>query len=118
MKLTGKALIEFEKWYLKNTKYDFSLNYIRLCNDVQYVFHNQKMLLAFNCSPEAMQYGIIVDWFESLDLDIDVDVFKLIDEDFYGYMISGDHNEHEFETRPQARTAAIHKANEIINNLK
>jgi hypothetical protein len=118
MKLTDKAQIEFRKWFFEI-----------ICRDIKRGVPKALKYLVFMSQSDSEKYGVYVDWFDSVN--IDVEIFKLIDSDtygtltiepsvgrIYGYMISGLHNEDEYETRPQARAAAIHKANEIFNNLK
>ncbi len=109
MKLTGKSLIDFEKWYLN-----------RKGNDVKRDVQNRLNYLVFLSSEDAMKYGVYVDWFDSVGIEITIhNNFKGIYK--FGYKVMnmscyGMPNKHE--TRPEARTAAIQKANENYNNLK
>jgi len=106
MQLTGKCKEGFETWYkktyhptIKNNKNIFKL-----------------MWLVFYSLSESNKYGVYVDYFDSVGLNITLTV-----EFDFGYIISEDkYQEIEevkkwFDTRPLARTAAIEKANEIRN---
>jgi len=125
MKLSGKAKEDFETWVCDrdNTatnEYDFKLDEFGWLMFYSSYWHKL---------PESMQYGVLVDWFDSVGIILDVQpvldynnncytkvrhwmvtVFQLgiIDEDF---------NSNKYETRPQARLKAIEKANEIYNKL-
>ena len=108
MILTGKAENEFFEWYRST---DFKVR-------------NQPGLALFYNYPESMQYGVYVDFFDSVKIMIELQVhtsrtmqggsFKCIrpvilsDGKFYNVGAS-------FGTRERARTAAIKKVNEIYN---
>lgn len=88
MKLTGKCKEAFEKWNSEN-------------NYGAYKFED------FN---ESMQYGVYVDFFDSVNVRTP--------ETTKGYdcfFINEFGNMLQFKTRPEARKAAIQKANEIFN---
>ena len=96
MELTGKCKEDFEKWFRRiNIKNNWLLN-------------------SFYKLLQSMQYGVYVDFFDSVGIDI-VDNIDSCANDFR-YLSKVDfkfidaHN-----TRPEARTAAIEKANEIYN---
>jgi hypothetical protein len=97
MKLTGKAKEEFKKWLNENRfKYMmFALYYI----------------VNFNSLDSSMKYGVLTDWLDSVRIDIDGiydSEYKKISEKLKDCLTNH---------RYKARTAAIHKANEIFNNL-
>jgi hypothetical protein len=87
--LKGKAKIEFEKWYnpymCREHGYDITMD------EADYEF--------FWGMAKSMQYGVLVDWFDSVGFDIDNVLLSLPDM-----------------PRPQARAKAIERANEIYNN--
>jgi len=105
MRLTGKCKEDFEKWRI--SKKD---SYLKHC------FFEELM--------PSMQYGVYVDFFDSVKIMIELQVhtsrtmqggsFKCIrpvilsDGKFYNVGAS-------FGTRERARTAAIKKVNEIYN---
>jgi len=103
MILTDKAKEDFEKWFVES------------------VFLNQFMwdgitapVEHFNESHTSMQYGVYVDWFDSVGMDIEICVTVAGHE--YYFMIDDDSdNPIMNETRHEARTKAIEKANEIYN---
>jgi len=67
----------------------------------------------FNDLPPSMQYGVIVDWFDSVGIVIEIE----IDKDF-GFFSSVNHSSSHngyTKTRTQARQKAIDKAVEIYN---
>jgi len=102
MKLTGKCKEDFEKWYLKY----IILNSEKLISntDVNY----------FNLLTESMQYGVYVDFFDSVGIRISMNQFNKE----YWFDIDPQAEDCEcLKTRTEARTAAIEKTNEIYNKL-
>tara|TARA_R110000822_G_scaffold41058_5_gene111402 strand:- start:583 stop:903 length:321 start_codon:yes stop_codon:yes gene_type:complete len=105
MKLTGKCEEDFEKWY-----------YIEFDN------RSLPYLQGFYVSDLSVQYGVYVDFFDSLGIYLSVDrlffdgyewfccvVNKLFINTDNGLPIN------HLKTRQEARTASIEKANEIYN---
>jgi hypothetical protein len=119
MKLTKKSKEAFEKWYIDN-----KLHYDKL-TVIYEVRINQFYKLHL-----SMQFGIYVDFFESVGiyvsvmpncfhLDNDVPKFTMFG---YNYWVEGDGFFYESDdshdrTREEARKKAIEKANEIYNEL-
>ena len=97
MKLTGKCKEEFEKWYLKM----FGIKKDKLVISIFY-----------DLIP-SMQYGVYVDYFDSVGVIIEINELNKL----WLFFINDDSFEFlwEIKTRPQARTQAILKANEIRN---
>jgi hypothetical protein len=100
MKLTGKCKEDFEKWYFDNDKN---------------VYIDLK---SFYSLDESMQYGVYVDFFDSVGVHVEVKVKSSFQKFNYGI-----HDKNEWivssafiKTRQEARTAAIEKANELYNN--
>jgi hypothetical protein len=104
MNLTGKCKKDFDKW----------LKYL-LTGDSNY---NDYILLNFYNSSNSMKYGVYVDFFDSVEIHI-----EMVKHTHYGFCCSmvnslgGSPCEElvSFKTRPEARTAAIEKANELYN---
>jgi hypothetical protein len=112
MKLTGKCKEDFEKWYLKDIDIDE-------CD----MFDNDMMLLIFYTEIESMQYGVLVDFFDSVGIDVNIirtskskkirytyEIYKqekILHPKFSVYNV--------LNYKPEARTAAIEKANELYN---
>jgi hypothetical protein len=110
MKLTDKAEIAFEKWL--NENYKILLDAFPSPHGGNYeVWVNYY----FEHLPEAMKYGVYVDWFDNVGIYIEIERYVLSGKNKWGCRID-EKNVHD--TRPQARTSAIHKANEKFNNLK
>ena len=114
MTLTGKAKEEFEKWFaneLERTEQKLTeLGRVHVVDEF------------YTRITESMQWGVYQDWADSLGHRLDVTVFydqmlgyvrgyevKVNDKDIYR---GGD----VFETREEARDAAVEKLNELIND--
>jgi len=57
--LKGPANIEFNKWYTNRKTTDYSLNYRGMLQS----WGNATPLMAFNCSPVSMRYGVYLIFF-------------------------------------------------------
>jgi hypothetical protein len=105
MKLTGKCKEDFEKWYKKYIK----SNSEKLISntDVNY----------FSLLTNSMKYGVYVDFFDSVNLEIYIK--KIAIEKYSIYIDNIGHHVLDnyvfFKNLKEARTAAIEKANEIYN---
>ena len=53
--LVGQAKKDFEKWYFNRSKYKRIIE-----------------IISFGKLPESMQYGVIVDWFDSVGIMLNV----------------------------------------------
>tara|TARA_R110000737_G_C14267552_1_gene429771 strand:+ start:93 stop:410 length:318 start_codon:yes stop_codon:yes gene_type:complete len=102
MELTGKCKEEFERWLHKN-----------LYKDSNYTF--EYILELFYSYIPSMQYGVFVDYFDSVW--IDVTVFK--SRKFFDWSVFSNCRapQGRESLRPEARTAAIEKANELRNEV-
>jgi len=67
----------------------------------------------FKSLDDSMQYGVLVDFFESKDLCIEICKMHL--SKYYYWMINDGAEENRFNSRKEARTAAIKKADELYN---
>ena len=106
--LEGKAKADFEKWfYLLNERY----------------FNSVDM---FYKTTDSMQYGVYVDWFDSVGIDLEDQIERSLTgkKMYYACRISEYKRDSHLgnllgcgrsKQRPEARTAAIKKANEIYN---
>ena len=108
MELTGKCKEEFEKFYLKDIDID----------ECEF-FNNDTILSIFYTEKESMQYGVYVDFFDSVEMDIVIerrrsDLFLFV---IYSNCLYGSGFIPDKQSRPKARTAAIEKANELYNEL-
>lgn len=106
MKLTDKCKIDFEKWlfkiYWKNIRRNETPKIrIKLDKLDLICFYNKKF---------SEQYGVYVDFFDSVNIKIRILSTK---NNFY-YAISNI-TEGDIMTRPEARLKAVEKANKIYN---
>ena len=120
MELTGKCKEEFEKWL-----YDLKFN-----NEV---YDNLDAYgdLTWEQYPLSMQWGVYVDYFDSVGIYVTeiphwykgVKSFRIGFHILKGCVVNSlfvrpgndVYNFIEFKTRPEARTGAIEKANELRN---
>ena len=110
MELTGKCKEEFEKWYFKNyvkTTKKFKDLYPHEYSDIYDWFYNLQ---------ESMKYGVLEDYFDSVGAYVEI---LQIDQgkEFYWAINDDEMTDGSEETRPEARTAAIEKANELRNEV-
>ena len=124
MELTGKAKIEFEYWMVTDG--------IKTNEELSCLNHYHTPLSTFYNSPESMRYGVYVDFFDSVGIHIKIEPYLGGGPDLYYIELCwrrrSDHIDeywqpkqdndelYVFNTRPEARTAAIDKAKEIFNN--
>ena len=99
MKLTGKSLEQFEKWYLKDV--------------TTYENYDQHIMSKFYQLHKSLQYGVLVDFFDSVGISIEI--LENTGNKWKGY-INKEFKGVGYDSRPQARAKAIEKANEIYNN--
>ena len=115
--LKGQAREDFEEWYKEKTKYDFSLNYMSYsCLGIENTFHKTSLLDMLYCSPFSMQHGVLVDWLDSVGIQIYYQCDETIIVFSKGEPI--DLPFRQFDTRHQARQKAIEQANTIYNDRK
>lgn len=111
MKLTGKAKEDFKEWF-NNLPMQKSIDKMRL--------------VAFYTLPPSMQYGVYVDWFDSVGLSIRVGIhYDDFEDEYIGFhpIIFKPTDFYQLSwsldlerTRAEARTKAIEKATETYNN--
>ena len=95
MELKGQCKKDFEKWFESDSKL-------------------KPMITIFDRLPPSMQYGVYVDYFDSVGVDIE---FSRMYDDF---MVVINHKTYGkwLKTRHEARTEAIQKADQIHNERK
>jgi len=105
MRLTGKAEKDFFEWY-RNT--DFKSR-------------NQPGLALFYNYFDSMQYGVYLDFFDSVGIRIVIDM-DFENEVYDKFVLYIEYKKHcfcnygmNFKTRQEARTEGIKNANEIYN---
>ena len=103
MELTGKAKERFKMWLFRQLQTDE-------------IMENILELEFFETFPDSMKWGVYVDFFDSIGFNVGINKYGLSD-DFMWFVVKDDLVFREFSnTREEARTAAIEKANEIVNN--
>ena len=106
MKLTGKCKEDFEKW-LRDLKF----------NDDSYDNLDALTQLNWIDFPQSMQYGVYVDFFDSVGVFIDNSLNHTAGFNISLIKSNGDYIVFDTEiTRTEARKKAIEKANELYNN--
>lgn len=101
MKLTGKCREEFELYFIEWYHTDF------------YLINQEPKGINFECLTKEMKYGVLVDYFDSVDVVIIV--YNEYNSVFWDVDINGEWIHITLKGRPEARTKAIEKANEIRN---
>ena len=106
MIITGKAIEFFSDYFKWHYEYDRS-SYSNLSPDID-------LLEGFFRMPLPMQFGVFVDWFDSVGLEI---MITLNEQMQFSYAINGEHCslDEGYESRTEARSAAIEGANLIFN---
>ena len=110
MELTGKCKEEFEEWLVCGNG---SINFEKYYNDRH---GSDNPYTWFTDLPQSMQYGVYVDFFDSVEDVTENRILSKVSRGFKCYYTELRGNMIVFKTRPEARTAAIEKANEIYNN--
>lgn len=99
MKLSGKSLEQFEKWYIP---------YLRKQRPDYIRFTDEQLLSKFRRKQDSEKYGVLVDFFDSLGVKCGICEFREF------FMVNRDDT--LYKTRHQARAKAIERANKIYNN--
>ena len=120
MKLTGQAKEDFEKWFNRPESEEYDL----INNLTNYDQSIHEPIDHFRSLTTSMRYGVYVDWFDSVGIEIIVDtsyIAKDYNRWFFCIHYDGGLNDYDSgsasNNRTEARTSAIEKANEIYNNI-
>ena len=117
MKLKGQAKEDFEFWWQQKPKGERGIWYKGSCETFDFGFGLEHF---YRCS-DSMQYGVYVDWFDSVGISLFTYSHFINDNQYYfeWAILSGKHfvKRQCEDSRLEARTAAIEKANEIYNNI-
>jgi len=99
--MKGKCKKDFEKWYTNTIRKELQYRELRRFHDLQ----------------PSMQYGVIVDFFDSVRIYLSIERgWSVIGDCYDGYdYIIGVQYLGTADTRHEAREAAIEKATEIYN---
>jgi hypothetical protein len=105
--LKGQAKKDFEKW----------VRQAELITDFTFLpwIKDKNLGIQFYSLPFSMQYGVLVDWFDSVGIEI-YNLKKMVE--LFDRVENKCHYIEDLETRPQARQKAIEQANKIYNDRK
>jgi len=116
MELTGKCKEDFEKWFIETDKGNPIKSWIS--EDLGLIY----LQTMFSVLPQSMQYGVYVDFFDSVGIIIDMRYIKMfkqfervvscVNRKIDSILYNDLHN-----TRQEAQIAAIKKANKIYNSM-
>ena len=106
MELTGKCKEEFEKWFEPPLKDELDPWEIAL---------HGTMVAGFYTHRTSMQWGVLVDYFDSVGIIIEAYKYSL--NLGYGCMINNNSPKKGFTTMDESRIAAIEKAGELRNEV-
>jgi hypothetical protein len=113
MKLTEKCKVDFEKWFNATEISDLIIGTVyHYYGDEDVYFYD-----AFNNLPPSAKYGVYVDFFDSVGVSVEIMPLDC-GISYYWLINDNEMNDGETDTRPEARTEAIEKANEIYNSMK
>jgi hypothetical protein len=118
MELTGKCKEDFEKWLKENNK-----DLLKLSDPSIYFSEIFSMSALFKYLTESMQYGVLEDFFSSVGIDVNIIRTSTSKKIRYTYEIYKQEKilHPKFSVydvrnyKPEARDAAIEKANELYN---
>ncbi len=111
MKLKGKCEEEFNRWYTKSS----------YCEDYYITFVPDQCMLdeykciAFSEFPDSMKWGVFQDYFDELETKHEFNYLPIVTRGIDMFFITRRGVMERFDSRPEARTAAIEKAVELRN---
>lgn len=114
MKLTGKAKIDFEDWYLKQ---DYNTSCLA-------DYSKEQVLKSFYAMYDSFKYGIIVDFFDSKNIFLSVD-FETFEDCNKGLKVTisnyfcwvNQNLINNCRTRNEARKKGVNNANQLYNGF-
>ena len=107
MKLTDKCKVDFEKWFWVNPENNIGLK------KEQLLIVKKAQLKIFYDLTNSMKYGVYVDYFDSVNLPININCYG--NGESWQYDIATLPMIYDANSREEARDKAIEKANEIRN---
>jgi hypothetical protein len=109
--ITGKAEDVFEVWATESKKYNFKYINNVLCINID------SFWITWGKVSRSMKFGVYQDFFDSVGIPTEVE--PLCNGKYYALICycKGDFTNsfNEYDSRPEARTAAIQRATEILN---
>ena len=106
MELTGKCKVEFEKYWEGITTPAIS-------GELHHFGVVTNFKVGIKDLTDSMKYGVLVDFFDSVGIEVNI-YCGIWDNNFY-VCVQKIQEEINYTKRPEARTKAIEKANEIFN---
>ena len=109
MKLTNKCKLDFQQWFCSNDNHHG-------LNDYQISLDKKYRMSLFNQLTPSMQYGVYVDFFDSKGFIVEAGRSM----EGYSYFVTtttAAYQQFSASNRPEARSQAIIKANELYNKL-
>lgn len=107
MKLTGKCLKDFENWASKRKEFQ------RQFLELHLIVSNH--LVIFNNLPDSMKYGVYVDFFDSVSINLDTILGEVI---LYSYLKDDLKTNYAELKRSKIRIKRLKKANNKYNCIK
>ena len=112
MELTGKCKEEFEGYLNKLRKHETERKFA----DIDMIIESQGY--DFDDLPDSMKYGVLVDYFDSVFIDVNVRKYRTSGRFFYTiFDIKNKSYQNVLDTRLEAMTASIEKADELRNEV-
>jgi len=111
MELTGKCKEEFVIWLACG---DGSINFEKYYNDK---YGSDDPYTWFTELSKSMQYGVLEDYFDSVGINIEITNDNKDIKTFWIDINAKEIDSVELNSRPEARIAAIEKANELRNEV-
>ena len=109
MELTGKCKVDFEKWLVCGEGWVNFKKYYNACAG-----NNDPFLWVIE-NPLSMQYGVYVDFFDSVEVFININTYDYGGR-YFQYSVDDLMPDTVFYKRSEAITQSIQKANELYNN--
>lgn len=109
MKLTNKCKLDFQQWFCSNDNHHG-------LNDYQISLDKKYRMSLFNQLTPSMQYGVYVDFFDLNGIIVQASKYT----GGYMYFVTttlAAYQQFSALDRPEARSQAIIKANELYNKL-
>ena len=109
--MKGQAKKDFEKWVSRADK--GGIGDFFDCMQMKEYEPQEDWDIDFYSLPPSMQYGVIVDWLDTVGIVIEIELDK--DFGFFACVNQSSRGLSYTDTRSQARQKAIDKATEIYN---
>jgi len=113
MKLTGQAKSDFEKWYMALRQSEMDRD------EAENTFENANLFFVhistFYNTPLSFQFGVYVDWADSVGIYISIDLGKNQEDNYVFPIWINEEYYYTSNSRHEARELAIKKLDELYN---